>query len=221
MDNVYNDDPIHAAANHLALKIKDRLASGQRVVWLLSGGSGIQAVLATCTLLAGSDLRNLYVTLSDERYGPVGHPDENWQQLLDGGMQLPSANLYRPLTGDDIVTTCDTFGAWIMQQMEAADYTIGLFGLGSDGHTAGIKPGSSAVTATAWAEHFVGEDFERITMTPFAVSQVDEIVVQASGDDKLPMLRRLLYETLDATEQPAQILKTVAKCTLYTDNEEV
>ena len=105
MDNVYSDDPIHAAANHLALKIKDRLASGQRVVWLLSGGSGIQAVLATCTLLAGSDLRNLYVTLSDERYGPVGHPDENWQQLLDGGMQLPSANLYRPLTGDDIVTT--------------------------------------------------------------------------------------------------------------------
>lgn len=221
MDNIYSDNPIQAAAEHLALVIKDRLASGQRVLWLLSGGSGVKAVLATCTLLAGTDLRNLYVTLSDERYGPVGHPDENWQQLLDGGMKLPSANLYRPLTGDDIVTTCDTFGAWLMQQITDADYTIGLFGLGADGHTAGIKPGSSAATASAWAEHFTGEDFERITMTPFAVSQVDEIVVQASGTDKTPMLRRLLYETLDVTEQPAQILKTVPKCTLYTDNQEI
>lgn len=221
MDNIYSEDPIQAAAEHLALAIKDHLASGQRVLWLLSGGSGIRAVLATSLQLQDVDLSNLYVTLTDERFGVIGHPDENWQQLLDGGMQLTGANLYRPLTGDDIIMTSDKFGAWLMQQMTTVDYVVGLFGIGGDGHTAGIKPHSPAVDTTAWAENFTGEDFERITMTPFAISQVHEIVVQVSGSDKLDTIRTLLHETVDTAEQPAQILKSVSKCTLYTNYQEI
>lgn len=221
MEGIYSDDPIKAAAEHIAKAIKEHLAAGEHVLWILSGGSGIKVVLETDRLLADTDLTNLSVTLSDERFGNIGHPDENWQQLLDGGMKLEGATLYRPLINEDCTTTTDEFGAWLMQVIDAADYKIGLFGIGSDGHTAGIKPHSSAVEATAWAACFKGEDFERITMTPFAISQLDEAVIQASGADKLPTLRTLAHETMEVAEQPAQLLKTIAKCTLYTDNREI
>ncbi|MDB5186824.1 MAG: hypothetical protein JWM07_296 [Candidatus Saccharibacteria bacterium] len=221
MDYIYSEDPVKTAADHLVHAIKDNLAAGKKVLWFLSGGSGIRVVLAAARQLQRTDLTNLSVTLTDERYGPVGHEDENWQQLLDGGFTLPGANVYRTLIDADRVATSDAFGAWIMQQMMSADYKIGLFGIGSDGHTAGIKPHSAAVNTTAWADCYTGEDFERITITPFTISQIDEVVLQATGSDKSDTLRRLLHETVDASEQPAQTLKTVSVCTLYTDNKEL
>jgi 6-phosphogluconolactonase/glucosamine-6-phosphate isomerase/deaminase len=216
-----SDDPITAAAEHLASVIKDHLVRGERVLWLLSGGSGIKVVLKTARLLSGVDLSNLSATLSDERYGLVDHQNENWKQLLDGGFQLPGSTLYRPLINKDRSTTADEFGAWIKRQVAVSDYKIGLFGIGSDGHTAGIKPHSVAVNATEWASHYIGDDFERVTVTPFAVSQLDEAVIQASGIDKTSTLKQLLHDTIEIIDQPAQILKSIPKCTLYTDNKEL
>lgn len=221
MEYIYNEDPVKAAADHLALAIKDNLSAGKKVLWFLSGGSGIQIVLQAAQQLKDIDLTNLFVTLTDERYGPLGHKDENWQQLLDGGLNLPGATLYRPLVDEDRITTADEFGAWIMQQMTNADYKIGLFGIGSDGHTAGIKPHSSAADTTAWADSYTGEDYERITITPFTISQLDEVVIQASGADKVTTLKQLLHETIDPVKQPAQILKTISTRTLYTNNKEL
>lgn len=221
MDYIYKEDPVKAAADHLALAIKDNLSAGRKVLWLLSGGSGTQVVLQAAQQIQDIDLTNLSVTLTDERYGPLGHKDENWKQLLDGDLELPGATMYRPIVDEDRVTTTDEFGAWIMQQMTNTDYKIGLFGIGSDGHTAGIKPHSSAVDTTAWADSYTGEDFERITITPFTISQLDEAVVQASGTDKIHTLEQLLHETIDPAKQPAQTLKTVSVCTLYTNNKEL
>ena len=221
MEVIYSDHPVNAAAEQLAASIKKHLIAGEHVLWLLSGGSGINVVLEADKRLSGVDLTNLSVTLSDERYGTTGHPDENWQQLLDGGMILNGATLYRPLIGEDCEKTTDAFGAWIMQVMSAADYKIGLFGIGSDGHTAGIKPHSPAVEASAWAKCYQGDDFERITISPLVISQLDEAIVQATGQDKIPTLRTLVHESIDVNEQPAQALKSVPVCPLFTNNKEI
>lgn len=221
MEIIYSSEPVDAAAVHLARNIKARLDAGERVVWLLSGGSSIKVVLETANLLADTDLTNLSATLSDERYGNIGHADENWQQLLDGGLRLPGADLYRPLTNNDRSTTSREFSAWVEQKISTADYTIGLFGIGGDGHTAGIKPHSSAIETTAWAIDYTGDDFERITITTHAINHVDEAIIKASGDDKIPALKRLLHQDIPFSEQPAQALKLIPKCTLYTNNREL
>lgn len=221
MEQRYDTNPVQAAADHITRQITDKLSQNKRVLWFLSGGSGARVVLEVARQLAGQDLHNLYVTLTDERYGPIGHPDENWQQLLDGGFDLPGANLYRPLIGEDPQTTTNRFGAWISQHMADTHYSIGIFGIGNDGHTAGIKPHSSAVTANAWTDYFVGDDFERVTITLLPIEQLNEVVMQASGPDKVPVLRSLLTESISVVEQPAQALKHVALSTLYTDNKEI
>jgi 6-phosphogluconolactonase/glucosamine-6-phosphate isomerase/deaminase len=217
----YDSNPVQAAANHIAGQIIDRLAKNERVVWFLSGGSGTRVVLEVARLISNHDLHNLSVTLTDERYGPLGHPNENWQQLLDNGFNLPGATLYRPLIGEDPLTTTTHFSAWVSQHMADAHYSIGLFGIGADGHTAGIKPQSSAITANAWADYFIGDDFERITITPLPIGQLNEAVIQASGADKLPVLKSLLTESVAIAIQPAQILKQIPVVTLYTDNKEI
>lgn len=210
---------IEEPAHYLAEQIAAHLAQSERVLWLVSGGSGVQVGIRAAKLLAEHDLSKLAVTLTDERYGPVGHPDENWQQLLDGGFALPGATLYRTLSGDARAIATQKFGTWLDEQLAAADYKIGLFGVGTDGHTAGIKPGSPAIEATSTAVDFTGEDFERITMSFGAIERLDEIVLQAFGSDKAAVLHELVHDVRPLSEQPAQVLKRVKTCTLFTDVE--
>lgn len=205
---------------HLIGTLTQRLSDGQRVLWLLSGGSGAKVCLEVAKGLTDMPLDTLFVTLSDERYGPIGHPDENWQQLLDNGFALPGATLYRPLIGKDRGETARAFGDRLQQYIHAVDYRIGLFGVGPDGHTAGIKPRTSAVDAPGWTTDFIGEDFERITMTFAAVRHLDEVVIQAMGPDKASTLDQLLHTDTSPSVQPAQVLKQVKKSTLYTDYKE-
>ncbi len=214
--HVTNTEP---ATTYLADTINSHLAAGEKVLWILSGGSGGKVCAEVSKRLTG-DLSGLITTLSDERYVPLNNPDENWKQLTDYGFSVPGALTYRPIQGKDRAQTAADLGSWMEAQFPQADYKIGLFGMGADGHTAGLKPGTSAVTATGWATEFTGNDFERITMTFDAIKQLDEIVVQAMGEDKTQALKTLLNEDVALSTQPAQILKSVQKSTLFTDYKE-
>lgn len=204
---------------HVAKTIQTHLDNGEKVFWVLSGGSGGKVCAEVSKRLTG-DLSGLITTLSDERYVPSDDPDENWRQLLDYGFSVPEATVYRPIQGKDRATTAADLGKWIETQFAESDYRIGVFGIGADGHTAGIKPNTSAVTATGWATDFTGDDFERITITFDVIKQLDEVVVQAMGTDKAAVLDTLLHQDLPITTQPAQILKAVAKSTIFTDYKE-
>lgn len=213
--HITNTDPV---IDYLATTISSHLASGEKVLWILSGGSGGKVCAEVSKRLTAS-LDNLVTTLSDERYVPLNDPDENWKQLIDYGFSVPGATTYRPIQGKDRATTAHELGEFIEKAYSDADYKIGLFGIGADGHTAGIKPGTTAVEADSWATDFSGDDFERITMTFNAVKQLDEIVVQAMGADKAAILKQLLNEDIDSKIQPAQVLKSVKNSTLFTDYE--
>jgi len=204
---------------YLAETISSHLADGEKVLWILSGGSGGKVCAEVSKRLTG-DLSGLITTLSDERYVPLGDPDENWQQLIDYGFSVPGATTYRPIQGKDRASTAADLGQWLKTQYGQTDYKIGLFGMGTDGHTAGLKPGTTAVTATGWATDFSGDDFERITMTFDAIKQLDEVVIQAMGADKTEILDTFIHQGLPPEAQPAQVLKLVAKSTLFTDYKE-
>jgi len=207
-------------AKYLAKTLQAHLAAGEDVLWLVSGGSAIATAVAVADTLKHSDLSKLSVSLVDERYGPIGHDAENWRQLLEAGFDLPTARLYRPLTGQGRAETTMAFNLWLAEHISGADYSIGLFGVGTDGHTAGIKPGTSSVNASERAVDFDGEDFERITMTPRAIKQLNEAVLLAMGPEKSATINQLLHQDLPLTVQPAQVLKMVKKSTLFTDYKE-
>ncbi len=219
MKHVYANSP-QTVADYLTDVIAAHLKEGQKVTWLITGGSGMTIDRLVANGLRDYDVSNLSVILTDERYGKPGHGDENWQQLLDAGFTLPGTQLYRVLTGDDRQTTTKLFAEKLHQLLDKTDYSVGLFGIGPDGHTAGIKPNSPAVTSEDYAADFTGDDFERITMTAPAIASLNEAVIAAFGEAKFPTLSRLIREDIPPNDQPAQFLKLVDKCTLFTDYKE-
>jgi 6-phosphogluconolactonase/glucosamine-6-phosphate isomerase/deaminase len=218
MKIITTNHPVEAAAKQLADTIRTQLLAGHHVLWLLSGGSSLTIATEAAAELRDIDHQRLHVTLTDERYGPVGHADENWHQLLTSGFDLPQAHLYRPLTGDSPTDTVAHFNHWLETTLAKVDYRVGIFGIGPDGHTAGIKPHSPATMSEHLIEGYTAEDFTRLTITPAVIAQCDEIVIQASGADKQTVLHDVLTTNRPVTEQPAQALKIVPNTTLYTTN---
>jgi 6-phosphogluconolactonase/glucosamine-6-phosphate isomerase/deaminase len=218
MNYIFTDSPIQLAANHVADVLRKHLSKGGRVLWLMTGGSGVHISALVSKKLEGVNLSNLFVTLTDERFGPVGHKDENWQQLLDKGFNLPSANLYRPLIGESMALTASKFADWLEDKFKITDYTLGLFGLGTDGHTAGIKPHSPAAAASSLTVSYKGDDFDRVTIGFKAIRQIKEVVIQASGDEKRKVIHELIFDNLPLDTQPAQILKETPNITMYSNN---
>ncbi len=211
---------VQPVIDYLSATIIDHVMRGERVLWLVSGGSNIDVSVAVAKTLENIPLDTLFISLTDERFGDIGHAYENWQQLLDAGFNVPGATLYRPLIGKSRYETAEAFDLWLGEQLGQADYSIGLFGVGSDGHTAGIKPGSPATSAEGWITAYTGNDFERITMTFDAIQRLDEVVVQAISPDKKPVIIDLLYDDIPLNKQPAQVLKLIKESTLFTDYKE-
>lgn len=217
MDYIYNENPIEKAAQATAKLLTDHLLNGERVLWLLSGGSSLNIAIEASKKILGINLSNLSVSLTDERYGPIGHANENWQQLIDGGLWILQANIYRPIIGKDIKETEEEFNTWLENALKSCDYKLAIFGMGPDGHTAGIKPLSPATRSGNLVASFKGDDFERVTISFNAIKQLDEAVIQISGSDKIPELHKLIYEDIALEKQPAQILKTIPKSTIYSN----
>jgi 6-phosphogluconolactonase/glucosamine-6-phosphate isomerase/deaminase len=206
-------DPV---GKYIAEVIVAQLGGKRTVLWLLSGGSAIAVAVAASRRLAGRDLSGLTVSLIDERYGPVGHAQSNWKQLQDAGFDLPGATLHPVLVGASQSDTAEAFDEFLHAEFSRADFSVGLLGIGPDGHTSGILPHSPAVTSLGLVTSYDGGAFQRITTTPRALSSLDEAVVYAVGENKWPVLDRLETD-LPFAEQPAQALKAATKLTIFTD----
>ena len=107
---------------------------------------------------------------------------------------------------------------------------VGLFGIGTDGHIAGILPfpnqkemfEQTFLNTRQWYAGYdtgaVGSFPTRITMTLHALMQeVDMSVVYVSGEEKREALRRTLLPDGSLHETPARILNETKNVHLFTD----
>jgi 6-phosphogluconolactonase/glucosamine-6-phosphate isomerase/deaminase len=211
-----SDDP-DQVAQYMAHLLNLRLQAKKKVLWLLSGGSAIAVAVAVSKSLKASELDNLTVTLVDERYGAVGHHNSNGAQLEKAGFELPGANLQPVLINADINRTTSSFKKVIESHFQSADYKLALIGIGPDGHTAGILPNSPAINSPNMVASYKADDYgQRVTITPRALTMLDEAVVYAGSEAKHEQLKRL-EQDLPIETQPAQILKQIKKVTIFND----
>ena len=211
----------------LATRISDALNAGKPVLWLVCGGSNIPiAVQAMERVRVRTEAKNmplLTVGLTDERYGPVGHADSNWQQLADLGFNLAKVSKMPVLIEKALESTAEDYAKALGERLEevhsAGGVAVALFGIGADGHIAGILPNSPAADSTALAAGYGADPFIRVTMTFDAIRKIDTAYAFVFGgaEKKAPALQRLINETIPLKEQPAQILKELAEANLYTD----
>jgi len=219
MDNnvkFVNTSDLEIISDFVADKIISELEIGHRVLWLVAGGSSIGVIVATSKKIMSHDHKNLRVTLTDERYGSMGHPDSNWLQLFSAGFILPEATLIPVLADYDFQETAQVFAKNLEKELAEVDYVIGLFGIGPDGHTAGILPNSPAVFSNELTCSYDAGNFKRVTITPRMIPFFNEAIVYAQGEAKWPILEKMNQE-ISITDQPAHVLKKIDKLTIFTD----
>jgi 6-phosphogluconolactonase/glucosamine-6-phosphate isomerase/deaminase len=205
--------------------LRDRLikelADSHDVLWLVPGGSNIPLTVAVMSQIPDELTRRLTVMLSDERFGPVGHADSNAHQLDQTGFLAKGAHIIPVLReGQDLASTTREYGAQFQKQAAAADIIIGQFGMGPDGHIAGILPGSPAVLSADLAASYEAPGFIRVTLTPKALTQVTAAYVFAFGEGKREALERLAHQTVSIDEQPAQLIRQLPEAYVYNDQIE-
>ena len=205
-------------SSYIAEQILAQLNTGKTVAWFVSGGSNIPVELATLEKLKYTqNPEKLHIVLVDERFGPVGHANSNWQSMNLKEHNSAGHTLHPMLAdGDTIESATQRYDDTVAKLLADGAYTIGQFGLGADGHTAGLLPGNPVMESTDLYAHFEGPDYMRITATPKLIGRLDECILYASGDDKAQAFADMLRPG-DASVVPSRILQNVQKLTILSD----
>lgn len=204
-------------ADFIADRIIEILKNNKQVFWFITGGSSIEIISKASVKINENPHSNLTIALTDERYGQINHENSNWNSLLKNNFNLKEANIIQILKGKNRQETAKDFNEELKKYLTTDTYKIGIFGIGKDGHTAGILPNSISVDSSEFACDYDTEVFERITITPKTISLLDEAIVYMQGEEKWPVVEDLLHTDKNIKEQPAQILKKLPKLTIFTD----
>lgn len=206
------------AISALQQRLVTELQAGKHVLWLVSGGSNINATVAVMPQIPVELRDHLTLMLSDERYGAVGHADSNYQQFLDKGFNPGPARFIPTLQSDmSLEATAAAYSETVQAEFAKADIIISQLGIGADGHIAGALPGTVATTSDAWVVGYDSPPYQRITLTFPALKLIDVDYSLVYGPDKQAALTQLQSANLPLAQQPAQILKLLPEAYVYND----
>jgi len=220
MNFIHGTNPSQGISD-LSAKLVDLLSNNKKVLWLLAGGSNIPIAAEVMNRMrkkvSPNALTYLTLALSDERYGQVGHTDSNWQQLTETHFDFSGIKSLSILQGESFEKTIIDYAAALEPVIQSSDYIISQFGLGEDGHIAGILPHSSATTASGIVTGYQATPFTRISVTFDILRKIDVAYGFVFGPSKGNALHRLDDELLSLDEQPAQILREIPEVYIYQD----
>lgn len=212
------------AATAIATAIAKELRADKRVLWLVSGGSNVAIEVAVMQKLlknAKEHLPSLAVLPMDERYGDAGHPDSNTQALRAAGF-MPGEAIWLDILGQNLSfeDTVAYYGKAVETALQHAHVVIGQFGVGADGHIAGLLPGAPACEVDdAYVAGYQWTDYVRMTLAPRALRAITTGFAVAFGESKQPALARLRAHNEPLADLPGVLLYDLPQVTVFTDNE--
>jgi 6-phosphogluconolactonase len=171
-------------------------------------------------LLAGDPFRDrvpwqrLHLFWGDERCVPAGDQRSNAQMarraLLDH-VPVPAGQIH-PISGDHPPVEAAGEYEHILQSFftcEPPRFDLVLLGLGTNGHTASLFPGTPALQEMKrWVVKVcpVDDYLERVTLTAPVINQAACIAFLVAGEAKAAILREVLEGSFDPFRLPAQLI---------------
>ncbi len=173
----------------------------------LSGGktpTGLYETLASAAFSEQLNWNLVHCFFGDERGVPPDHPDSNFRMAdtkLFQPLALPSEHIYRmkgEMTSPD--AAANDYEQQIMNHFQVSYPTIPefhliLLGMGEDGHTASLFPGSPAIQEM---DRYVVPTqapqgiTQRLTLTIPLINHAEAILVMISGATKAAMVNQVL-----------------------------
>lgn len=210
-------------------------AVSTKTILYLSGGSTPKPLYEA--LAREEKLRPGVVGLIDERYGEPMHANSNEKMIAETGLlryfSILDIPYYAMLRGVSIEDTARRYDELIRSLQTVFPRSIGILGIGDDGHTAGIAPNrqafhnpmfekENAFDIVSWFDDAAGKFGKRVTQTFLALSLLDIIIVLALGEKKRKALTQL-FENGEESEVPARFYHRpeIAVKTLFITDQKV
>lgn len=183
----------------------------------LSGGSTPKAM---GSILAAAPLRDqvawlhLRIYWGDERWVPLSDAESNAGEAMRGfldSVDIPTENIVpfdtEHITPEESASKLETL---IQNHVPDASFDLIFLGMGDDGHTASLFPGTEAIQ-----EHHrlvVAHSVEklnaiRLTFTPALINAARSVVFLVGGTGKADMLGEVLDGGIDVDRLPCQVVR--------------
>lgn len=164
------------------------------------------------------------VLLGDERWVDAEDPASNARMLRQTLLVQPPALHARfhavPTDADSPAEDAARYSEVLAELCPGSPPRLDLvlLGLGDDGHTASLFPGTEATTVTdRWATVSEGKGLPRITLTAPVLSAARQVIFLVSGAGKQKALRRLLDPAEAAGRTPARLVRPESEVVILAD----
>jgi 6-phosphogluconolactonase len=189
----------------------------------LAGGSTPKALYSLLVndpaLRSQVPWNKLHLFFGDERHVPPDHPDSNFRMATEAMISKS------PLKPEQVTRIKgeypDADQAALEYEKALRDYfklkdgeyprfDLVLAGMGNEGHTLSLFPGTKALHADGRivVRNWVGKlCTDRITLTAPAASNAGQVLLMVTGADKAPALKSVLEGPFEPDQLPAQLLQ--------------
>lgn len=166
-------------------------------IGLAGGSTPIPLYTRMATEISGA---SYYIT--DERYVPITDAHSN-------------AGTIRPLLGDDVhgfdtsLPIEDSLSVYAKEIAAIDPFDMIILGMGEDGHTVSLFPGSSTLDVTAITAHTPLEysgDCDRLTISKEIVMNAKLLLLLLAGDSKHGALEELMKHEKTMQEFPTMMI---------------
>lgn len=205
------------AADEFVRLARQAIQTAGRFTVALSGGSTPKALYARLALPAYAEQipwHRVHLFWGDERCVAPDHPESNYgmvQESLLSKINIPAENVHRMPGEKEPQIAAVEYEAELKRFFELSDgalprFDLILLGLGEDGHTASLFPGSEALNET---DHLVAATYleklkaHRLTLTLPVLNEGAEVVFLVAGARKAAIVKELLGGQASATNYPA------------------
>ena len=195
---------------------QEAVAKHGRFTIALSGGgtpAGIYQLWSERPYRDQMPWQHTHLFWGDERLVPPDDPGSNYKQVADLLLPLvpiPPENVHRAKGEWGMATAVTDYTTQLQpfaQDGQPPVLDVVLLGMGNDGHTASLFPGSP-VQQPDWVigvtAQYNGRPAQRISLTPTVINQARHVIFLVTGRNKAATLQKVLYGPHQPDLLPAQ-----------------
>jgi 6-phosphogluconolactonase len=159
------------------------------------------------------DWANVHIFYGDERSVPPEHEDSNYRMSKEALLDHVSAGSVHRMQGElppeQAARAYEEELRDFFEHESIPQLDLVMLGIGEDGHTASLFPGTPALDVTdRWTVENPVEKLEtvRLTLTVPVLNAARAVVFAVAGEDKAEALREILEGDADPHDYPAKLV---------------
>lgn len=208
------DELAWQAAERFARAADDAVVATGRFAVALSGGSTPKAMFRILAEHFASKVPwgKTHILFADERCVPPQHDDSNFGsacRLLLDHVDVDYQKVHRMAGELDPQVAAAEYDKFLREQF-GAGLDLVMLGMGDDGHTASLFPGTAALDEQyklCVANYIPARDTWRLTMTAPYINRAFEVIVMVAGAEKARIVEQALAGMGGPARLPIQLIQ--------------